>query len=132
KLAVHKNGVHGPRKLCGICNKSFVNGYVLKKHVKSVHDKVSFACDQCGKRFTERRNMILHKKTFHEGQRPFHCTSCDKRFTQKHHLENHVGSVHLDDAQKKFVCTFCGKGSSNKTDFAKHLLTHSQLREHSC
>src|SRR5207249_378768 len=32
----------------------------------------------------------------------------------------------------KFVCTVCGKGSSTKRHFARHLLTHSQVREHSC
>src|SRR5205085_2203237 len=94
KFDRHKKGVHGPIKSCGVCNKSFTNAGNLKQHVSSVLDKVSFACDQCGKRFTQRGYMIDHKKRFHEEERPFPCLSCDKRFARKQHLDSHVGNVH--------------------------------------
>src|SRR5207249_881525 len=87
KLAVHKYHVHGPRKSCGICNKSFANASHLNQHVMSVHEKVSFACDQCGKRFKRRSNIIHHKKTIHEGERRFPCSGCDMRFATKQHLD---------------------------------------------
>src|SRR5438132_2872423 len=39
-LRRHKYNVHGPKKICSICKKSFYLAYQLKLHVASVHDKI--------------------------------------------------------------------------------------------
>ena len=36
----------------------------------------SFACDTCGRRFTSKSNMIVHKKV-HPGEKPYKCDVFD-------------------------------------------------------
>ena len=35
-----------------------------------------FACDNCDKKFTEKKSLLLHKTTIHEGIKPYKCDYC--------------------------------------------------------
>ena len=65
----------------------------LNKHVKSVHEKHEFKCDQCDKSYSDKRNLSRHVKSVHEGTQ-FVCDKCEKSFSLKDNLKRHVKSVH--------------------------------------
>ena len=36
-----------------------------------------FACDNCDKKITEKKSLLLHKTTIHEGIKPYKCDYCE-------------------------------------------------------
>lgn len=47
-------------KTCEICQRKFVNGKTLSKHVKTVHNKIKpFICNVCGKKTARKASLIV-------------------------------------------------------------------------
>ncbi|KAM3955993.1 uncharacterized protein ACR2FA_010048 [Aphomia sociella] len=83
--------------ICTKCDRYFLNGFRLRLHTASVHDKVSKPknkiCSLCGRGFSTNRILENHIRT-HTGERPFLCTQCPAAFAQKTALMTHTRAIH--------------------------------------
>ena len=73
---------------CEICNKTFSQKWILKRHVSSVHEnKNSFGYEICEKTFPDKGRLNRHVSFVHEKKKPFRCYICEKTFGEKYHME---------------------------------------------
>lgn len=94
-------------------------GKIQKLHVK--RKRGVFKCDQCPSVFGLRHNLLRHKRTIHEGKRPFKCnvSGCNASFVQRFDLQTHAASVH--DKRKDFCCRVCSRAFSQRSNLLTHL-----------
>ena len=52
-----------------------------------------YTCGLCGHQTYQKRNLILHEQSVHEGKK-FQCPECDYQATQKSSVVTHQRSVH--------------------------------------
>lgn len=95
------------------------SGKIQKLHVK--RKRGIFKCDQCTSVFGLRHNLLRHKRTIHEGKRPFKCTAtgCKATFVQRFDLQTHAASVH--DKRKDFACGLCERQFAQRSNLLTHL-----------
>ena len=65
----HKAHKELPTVECDICHKTFKNKYILKNHMKNMHD---------------------------ESRERYNCPHCDKSFANKYYLKKHIAAKHAD------------------------------------
>ena len=96
-LLKHRKGDHqtsiGIR--CGECEKGFAKPRYLKLHVGRVHARLQvgtlFRCEWegCGKSFSSKNAVKVHKATVHEKIKAYACERCGKNFGHKHLVVRH-------------------------------------------
>ncbi|XP_037932871.1 PR domain zinc finger protein 5-like [Teleopsis dalmanni] len=108
-------------KICEICNRKFVNGKTLSKHVKTVHNKIKpFICNVCGKKTARKASLIIHMRQ-HTGEKPLQCKTCkfssrDPSVLHKHQLRHEkVG---------KFKCNLCDYSCIQTNSYKRHIRTN--------
>ena len=60
----------------------------MKKHDE---EKISFVCEECGKKFAKKELMTNHKSKVHS-KLVYECSQCDSNFKMNSHLKRHTGS----------------------------------------
>ncbi len=144
---------------CKICDLTFVNRYLLKRHEKKHLAKRDFGCNICGENFESKPYLNLHLKS-HGDYKKFECLSkkCRKKYDDAgkltRHLESHTKKkfkcticlkwfktlqyvkrhqlVHVDGKDLKFECPVCGKKFSKKPIFSKHWRSHLAKKFFQC
>ncbi|KAM8710582.1 hypothetical protein ACLKA7_017238 [Drosophila subpalustris] len=92
---VQKEGLH----LCPGCNQGFNNLGNMKRHYKSVHEKVKdFECRFCARRFANSQSLKQHE-WIHTGEKPYACKTCGTHFRQEAALIRHQ-KVHEEKSPK--------------------------------
>ena len=70
---------------CDLCPKTFMEGYLLKRHINRIHIKSElFSCDQCTKPFNASSSLWYHRK-IDSDERPYilECSEKTKSFNLK-------------------------------------------------
>ena len=83
---------------CNICEKVFKTKKVLHQHMKEIHEKKKYKCQNCGKEFGKSGHLTRHMKTHEDAETKLKtklkCDSCDKTFTRKDNLKSHLVKMH--------------------------------------
>ncbi|XP_037811362.1 zinc finger protein 23 [Lucilia sericata] len=86
-------------------------------------------CEECDKRFKTEHLLLAHKHKQHNGQVPFRCRYCGHGFihqsSHKMHENRHI-KLHV------WPCSNCLYQASSKSDYIKHLATHSSRQPYKC
>ena len=113
---------------CDICHKSYANIYILKSHIRAIHEKAAqFKClyPGCQKEFKSLYRLYVHDLS-HEGIKPFKCNICNKAFSEKGTLKTHK-KTHLN--QCLFNCNFCEFKCAKSCDLAIHYKEVHKLKK---
>ena len=98
--------------------------------MKSIHEGVTYECNICHLRVTQKSNLTFHINTVHFRKRRYSCKICDFEST-KSHLLRHIENVHHNS--EKIICTECNK-SIRKMSLSAHMkIFHSgEQPQYSC
>ncbi|XP_037820855.1 PR domain zinc finger protein 5 [Lucilia sericata] len=118
-------------KTCEICERKFVNGKTLSKHIKTVHNKIKpFNCNVCGKKTARKASLIIHMRQ-HTGEKPLACKSCkfstrDPSVLHKHQMRHELAG--------KLKCSLCDYSCIQSNALKRHIrLNHVEYyKEISC
>ena len=95
----------------------------MLQHLKEVHD-IEHKCNLCSKLYFERKHLLRHQKTTHEGNRPerrYPCDKCDYIARVPSQLKNHKEQKH---ARKTiYKCDMCNHETSYKSHAQRHMNT---------
>ena len=110
---------------CKTCGLNCRNGYDLKVHIATVHEKErKFSCKFCPKKFAYGDTMKRHIETIHEGK-TYPCSLCGKKLGSPSAVSQHVETIH--ENKKPFMCEHCDKAFASKSNLKRHCFSHHKL-----
>ncbi|ODM91349.1 putative zinc finger protein [Orchesella cincta] len=132
KKDFHVAKTHSDRLLfCVPCNLSFKGFGDFQRHMQTSRahaNQKRFACELCGKAYTENYALNCHMQATHYeflGFEPPHkCSECGKVMANKGSLDDHMRSMHTK--QFKFTCEYCAKGFNNRGRLVEHVTKKHQ------
>ena len=120
--------VQSRKHICPVCGKSMCDGFVLKQHIKYIHEGVIHPCLQCDKTFKRKSSLRNHIQFVHEGI-GVQCPTCGKFFSEVKYLRKHVASIH--EITAGFKCDICNKVLKSKWSLGNHSLIHTGVNPYS-
>ncbi|XP_068156751.1 transcription factor Ouib-like [Drosophila tropicalis] len=117
---------------CDQCGKSFWEKGNLVVHMKR-HDAKQYECPECGRKEFTAHLLNLHIRIKHKGELPYECKYCGQRFDNSLKRLKHERVIHIKYVfPRPFKCQICDKSFKDKTSFAKHGSIHSGEKPHQC
>uniref|UniRef100_A0A671MQN5 Transcription factor E4F1 n=1 Tax=Sinocyclocheilus anshuiensis TaxID=1608454 RepID=A0A671MQN5_9TELE len=113
---------------CLTCQKEFLTGYVLKKHMEMHVSERRYKCGECGKQFKAIGHVREHMRA-HSDERPYHCSFCDKSYKTKNALQVHHRT---HGEEKPYVCPHCSRGFREKSALVRHIRHHTGEKPFKC
>lgn len=114
-------------KTCPRCDKHFCSHRSMMRHLTSVHVKNKhYPCDECGKLYSGKANVQMHKKKVHRGMHfinNLECHYCGCLKTNKSILRDHI-YAHM--GIKPYHCSTCGMNFSLKKTLKRHIEKHKK------
>ena len=118
---------------CDICDKQFVNKYVVKKHNNSVHEGLRFLCDHCDFLSSSKENVRSHITRMHPNQElPVIYTSVKRKDLSIEQVkqEQQFTKEYKDPGVKKqpakyLKCKQCPYKSKFRVNLKRHKASHS-------
>ncbi|KAJ0169681.1 hypothetical protein K1T71_014866 [Dendrolimus kikuchii] len=85
---------------CGLCPKKYIRYDLYKRHLEEhegVKNKKYLICNECGKKYTDKRNLINHLAS-HKLCLPlrFMCTACGSNYCEERLLKTHIRKYHFN------------------------------------
>ncbi|XP_065360800.1 PR domain zinc finger protein 5 [Calliphora vicina] len=124
KVSTPRKNKYYSEKTCEICERKFVNGKTLSKHIKTVHNKIKpFNCNVCGKKTARKASLIIHMRQ-HTGEKPLSCKSCkfstrDPSVLHKHQMRHELAG--------KLKCALCDYTCIQTNALKRHIrLNHTE------
>ena len=138
---------------CGVCEYIACNKQELQNHIKKHTDENPFSCNKCDFRTDLRHLLMTHMEKHEEPfvcdicnfksqrkdsfnrhrkkhQSRFQCKFCDYQCSLRHFLKEHIHTEHLNSF--RFSCNVCSFVTSKKSNFKRHLITHSTEKNLKC
>ena len=108
---------------CGYpkCNYETNRRNNLKRHMMTMHERLSSPHYCCGVTFFRKADMRAHTKEVHSEGYPCTWPGCGKGFVRKALLDRHL-KIHT--GEKPFVCPVCQYGTSHKSNLDRHVRIH--------
>ncbi|CAB0035010.1 unnamed protein product, partial [Trichogramma brassicae] len=91
---------------------------------------------KCGKKFGNKRILLLHITKVHESHEDFASAKCEKKFVEQGNLIRHQKTVHEDQrgvaikAYNDYACDDCTKNFTQKSSLLHHQKTVHDGRKH--
>ncbi|KAH8379277.1 hypothetical protein KR009_003967 [Drosophila setifemur] len=128
-----KKNKYYAEKTCEICNRKFVNGKTLSKHVKTVHNKIKpFICNVCGKKTARKASLIIHMRQ-HTGEKPLQCGQCKFSTRDPSVLHKHQQRHDCQDAHSSLKCSQCDYQCIQANALKRHMrLNHPDAYRDLC
>lgn len=96
-LGIKPEHYHAGKKehACPICDLSYKYSFILNRHIKSAHGKLSYACHLCAYTATRMESLRQHRKIVHEEVKLHCCSKCNKKYSFEWMAKRHFRHVHL-------------------------------------
>ena len=118
-----------PKFSCDQCGKVYTRKHNLVQHVKVKHQNFTYKCQECNLEYSSRSNLDVHVKAKHKNV-TYKCKDCDAEYKYRQEYTQHVRSKHLGVRHK---CELCGKKFINKASLKDHIQsTHKKLKPFKC
>lgn len=136
-LELHEATKHSTARdhVCDVngCKAAFGHEIALKKHKTSVHGEKKHICDNCGKAFAKRNDMMQHTLSHLDAsQKPWQCDRCDKAYTLESTLQAHILSQH-SGIDYPHPCDLCEKAYKWRNELVAHRnAIHFGKYSHTC
>ena len=125
----------GSNFLCSLCEGIFKSYNGLKTHIKTKHEKVKYACNECDYKATQPQNLKRHVQKQHESpvktkdeMVKYVCSVCGYQATQSNNLKRHVlQKQHGSPDETKDVrgsgrvCSVCGYQATQSNNLKRHI-----------
>jgi hypothetical protein len=117
---------------CDKCEYETKNKHDLKRHIKSIHDKIKdFKCNKCEYKCSNNNDLKEHTKRIHDKIKDNKCDKCEYTCLKKSHLKQHIKYVH--DKVKDFTCKTCNYCCTTNSDMNKHIKqVHDKIKDIKC
>ena len=119
-LKSHMDAIHGEKKKCNQCEKSFKWVQDLEKHIKAVHQGMKKKCSLCEFQTNYNQNLKGHMKAIH-GISKYKCEICNKLFNGNFDLQIHISGFHEGKSSK---CNQCDYTYESYDSFRTHKIKH--------
>lgn len=119
-------------------------------------NRMWYVCDCCEKKFSTPFQLVIHRRTQHDGISPYVCKVCDKSYVVRHrwnrHIKSHYTRINFvkntknlsvtafpnlvsnnlkTEHQNQFKCGYCKKEYNLLYHWKKHLSLSKECRRHS-
>lgn len=112
------------RYICNFCDKEFLGGNDLRKHIRIHTDERPFECQHCGQRFRQGGCLKNHIASQHGTSETFTCYYCNKTFPIKERLRLHM---RLHSGEKPYKCKICFKRFARGGQVSTITYTHTHI-----
>lgn len=130
-LEVHMQIHTGNRQhSCLICGKEFTTKWNLKLHKWTHASRTSkpYKCEQCNGAFIRLADFQAHMNS-HKSVRPYTCNYCGCKFIRKYNCQRHVREHEIN---KSYTCNVCNKSFHRSYYLKEHMRVHSGARPFAC
>lgn len=126
---VPKKEREGENVECPVCNQVFLKSS-LNTHLKMHTTSQRFPCHICGKDFTTKWNLQLHRWIHaSRSSRPFKCTLCKAAFVRK---QDHTSHMNSHRSVRPYTCNHCGCQFIRKYNCIRHMREHEETKNFAC
>lgn len=124
---------------CETCSATFKYSYLLRRHIKNIHEKEQqrkeqqvktkrYKCLKCPREYRSKNHLERHTLAHLTPKKPrmYTCTLCGTKFTTRSHRSRHMRLVHWEKTRLK--CSECNK----EFETMEELNDHRQVHRMSC